>query len=186
MNKTDTSDLFRKITEENDQQAFKSLYDLFFPDMFRWAFFLTKSKETAEEIVHDALMALWMKRNEMSRVKDPKMYLFVCLKNKCLDHLRRSSRQVVRHIDDLRDFDITVHTDPEKLLITAEMIARVQKTIQQLPPRAKAVFILVKQYGLKYKEVAALLNISPRTVENQLAFAIRKISQTVRFLELSM
>jgi RNA polymerase sigma-70 factor (ECF subfamily) len=182
MNKIEINHLWNQITGHDDQQAFKRLYDLMFMDLFRWALSLTKSKETSEEIVHDTLMVFWNKRKEMAGVENPRIYLLVTLKNKCLDFLRKASKISVEHIADIQHFDITVKTDPEKLLITAEMIAQVEHSIQQLPPRTKAVFMMVKQYGLKYKEVAELLNVSPRTVENQLALAIRRISQSITFL----
>lgn len=182
MDKTDINRLWSEVTDHDDQLAFKRLYDLLFLDLFRWALSLTKSKETAEEIVNDTLMVFWNKRRVMGRVENPKIYLLVSLKNKCLDFLRKSSKTRVEYVADLGDFDIIVHMDPEKLLITAEMMAQVEQVIQQLPPGTKAVFMMIKQYGLKYKEVAALLDISPRTVENQLAFAVRKISRSIHFL----
>jgi RNA polymerase sigma-70 factor (ECF subfamily) len=66
-------------------------------------------------------------------------------------------------------------------MITAEMLALIQKAIDQLPPKCKMIFKLAKEDGLKYREVAEVLSVSIKTVENQLAIALEKIGNTVHF-----
>jgi RNA polymerase sigma factor (sigma-70 family) len=74
-----------------------------------------------------------------------------------------------------------VYTDPEQLLITAEMQKRIMAAIQQLPPKCQLIFKLIREDGLKYKEVAELLNLSLKTIENQMTIALKKISESIRF-----
>jgi RNA polymerase sigma-70 factor (ECF subfamily) len=69
--------------------------------------------------------------------------------------------------------------NPEQLMITAEMVRRINSAINSLPPRCKLVFKLVKEDGLPYKEVADILDISIKTIDNQLAIALRKISEAI-------
>ena len=66
-------------------------------------------------------------------------------------------------------------------MLTAEMMNRVQKAINDLPPRCQLIFKLVKEDGLKYREVAELLQVSIKTVENQMAIAIKKIGLAIHF-----
>ena len=66
-------------------------------------------------------------------------------------------------------------------MLTAEMMNRVQKAINDLPPRCQLIFKLIKEDGLKYREVAELLNLSIKTIENQMAIAIRKIGLAIHF-----
>jgi RNA polymerase sigma-70 factor (ECF subfamily) len=61
------------------------------------------------------------------------------------------------------------------------MTNRVQKAINDLPPRCQLIFKLIKEDGLKYREVAELLQVSIKTVENQMAIALRKIGQAIHF-----
>jgi RNA polymerase sigma-70 factor (ECF subfamily) len=61
------------------------------------------------------------------------------------------------------------------------MMNRVQKAINDLPPRCRLIFKLIKEDGLKYREVAELLNLSLKTVENQMTTAIRKIGLAIHF-----
>jgi RNA polymerase sigma factor (sigma-70 family) len=65
------------------------------------------------------------------------------------------------------------------LLLTAEMRNRIQQAVNQLPPRCKIIFKLIKEDGLKYREVAEILNLSVKTVDNQLATALRKIGNAI-------
>ena len=66
-------------------------------------------------------------------------------------------------------------------MLTAEMMNRVQKAINDLPPRCQLIFKLIKEDGLKYREVADLLHLSLKTIENQMAIAIRKIGLAIHF-----
>ena len=68
---------------------------------------------------------------------------------------------------------------PEELFISAETVNAIRKAIQELPPQCRLIFQLVKEDGLKYKEAAAVMNISVLTVRNQLAIAIRKIATSL-------
>ena len=56
---------------------------------------------------------------------------------------------------------------------------RIQHAVNQLPPRCKIIFKLIKEDGLKYREVAEILNLSVKTVDNQLATALRKIGNAI-------
>ena len=64
-------------------------------------------------------------------------------------------------------------------MISAEMVRRITAAINSLPPRCKLVFKLVKEEGLPYRDVADILNISIKTIDNQLAIALRKISEAI-------
>jgi RNA polymerase sigma-70 factor (ECF subfamily) len=71
--------------------------------------------------------------------------------------------------------------NPEQLMITAEMFKRIRDAVNELPNKCRLIFKLVKEDGLKHREVAQLLNLSAKTVENQMTIAIRKIGQSIRF-----
>jgi RNA polymerase sigma-70 factor (ECF subfamily) len=82
-------------------------------------------------------------------------------------------------IDDLCEDALQFQPDPESLLIRAEMTQQVVAAIDRLPPKCKLIFKLVRLDGLKYKDVAQLLDISVKTVEAQLAIAVKKIGKAL-------
>jgi len=66
-------------------------------------------------------------------------------------------------------------------MISSEMVEFIQKAIDALPAQCKLIFILIKENDFKYKEVAEILGISVKTVENHLAIALKKISASIHF-----
>ena len=66
--------------------------------------------------------------------------------------------------------------NPESILITRELRSRIQDAIEQLPPRCKIIFKLIKEDGLSYKEVASIMEISVKTVDTQLYLALKKLA----------
>ena len=66
-------------------------------------------------------------------------------------------------------------------MISAEMLRLIHDVVDDLPPRCKLSFKLVKEYGFKYREAAEILQVSEKTIENQLSIALRKISAAIHF-----
>lgn len=70
---------------------------------------------------------------------------------------------------------------PEKILLNKEIVKRIEETIEKLPPRCKLIYKLAKQDGLKLKEIADILNISVKTIDAQLAIAVKRITQSIKY-----
>lgn len=153
---------------------------MFYRQLQQFADSFVRSNEVAEEIVSDVFIKIWERRQELDRVENLKIYLYVSTKNMSLNYLRSQKKPMVQP-DHYRVQLQSIYFDPEKLMLTAEMINRVQQAISQLPLRCQLIFKLVKEDGLKYREVADLLNLSIKTVENQMTVALRKLGQTIRF-----
>jgi RNA polymerase sigma-70 factor (family 1) len=178
--RVDLSNIQSRIALQNDEQAYKELFHHFYPSLYQFALSIVKSGQVAEEVVSDVFIRIWKKRAALARIQNLRLYLFTATKNTSLNYLRQQKREADLP-DDYRVQLRSVYFNPEELLITAEMIKRIQLAIQQLPPRCQLIFKLVKEDGLKQKEVAGLLNLSIKTVENQLAVALRKIGTAIQF-----
>lgn len=163
-----------------DELVFKDLYRQYFVRLYRFAFSLTHCKESAEEIVHDVLINLWKKRNDFTAIANLDTYLYVSVKNLSLNHLRNEAKHAHAAIETVYNEGDPINVDPESLLITKEQTERLNTVINQLPPKCRMIFKLIKVDGLKYKEVASLMEISAKTVENQLAIAVKKIAEAIK------
>lgn len=117
----------------------------------------------------------------MEKIGNLKVYLYVAARNTAFNYLDKQKRSPTNSIDDVDAEFISIYFDPEQLLVTADMLALIQRAIENLPPKCKLIFKLVKEDGLKYREVAEILSLSVKTVENQLAIALEKIGSSVRF-----
>ena len=168
-----------KVTELNDEQAFEECYRLYFVRLYRFSFSIVHQKEPAEDIVHDVFMKLWKKRAESSSIRNLEVYLYVSVKNLSLNYLRNISSTHTVDIAERSHEYIQFDADPETLLIHSEAVKKMAAAIRNLPPRCKLIFKLIKEDGLKYKGVATLLDLSVKTVEAQLAIAMKKILKTM-------
>jgi RNA polymerase sigma-70 factor (ECF subfamily) len=163
-----------KITALNDVQAFEDCYRKYFVRLYRFCLSIVHQKQPAEDIVHDVFMQLWRKRVESPQIRNLEVYLYVAVKNLSLNYLRSTSSQMVDIAERSSDH-IQFNADPETILIHSEAVKKLQVAIRNLPPRCKLIFKLIKEDGLKYRDVATLLDLSIKTVEAQLAIAMRKL-----------
>jgi RNA polymerase sigma-70 factor (family 1) len=165
----------------DDQHAYKELFTSLYSYLCTFARTIVKSKEPAEEVVSDVFIKIWEMRKDLEKIENLKVYLYVSTRNHSLNYLEKQKRIVTNSTGELHTEFVSLYFDPEQLLITADMLALIHKAIDQLPPKCKMIFKLVKEDGLKYREVAEILSISIKTVENQLAIALHKIGNAVSF-----
>jgi RNA polymerase sigma-70 factor (family 1) len=171
-----------RIARFGDQQAYKELFITLYPSLFSFTTGIIRSKQVAEEIISDVFIKIWEKRVDLDLIINLQVYCFVIAKNLSLNHLEKQSRITTLNIDDYSETLTTdIYIDPEQLMITSEMVDLINAAIDSLPARCKMIFNLIKENDFKYKEVAEIMNISIKTVENQLAIALKKISVSIDF-----
>ena len=162
----------------NDELAFEKVYRQYFIRLFRFCFSIVHQKEAAEEIVNDVFLYLWKRREQSGDIRNLEVYLYIATKNLSLNYLRDNHflHVVDEDISEYVGQYVKLEVTPGSMMESAETIRQLQTAIDELPPRCKLIFKLIKEDGLKYKDVAALLNISVKTVEAQLAIAMKKIA----------
>ena len=159
-----------------NEQCLAELYRILSKRLHHFARVITRSPEVAEEIVEDVFVKLWSNRHRINEVENLTVYLYVAVKNRSLNAISQKASELIRApFDDLDIEAGQVVSDPYNLLVTAEMMKRMQQAVDNLPPRCKMIFKLVREDGLKHREVAEILNISSNTVDVQMAIAIKKI-----------
>ena len=169
-------------TTLQDEQAFKELYREYFIKLYRFGFSIVHCRESAEEIVHDVLINLWKKRNSFDEIEHLNTYLYVSVKNLSLNYLRNQGKRIYLDLEILYGETAYCSIDPESLMISKEKAEALDSIINSLPVKCRLIFKLIKVDGMKYKEVAALLNLSLKTVENQLAIGVKKIAMRLRYI----
>jgi RNA polymerase sigma-70 factor (family 1) len=171
-----TFELQRRIALFNDEPAYKQLFFAFHNPLKRFAFSFLHNKESAEEVVSDVFIKMWAKRTSLTEIENLRVYLYISTKNTALNYLHKQQRQPFAGFTEAEmDFPSTA-LNPEEQMVTAEMMRQIQAAVNALPPRCRLVFKLVKEDGLHYREVADILSISIKTIDSQLAIALKKIS----------
>ena len=160
----------------NDETAFTQLYLHFGKKLIHFSISLVRSKEIAEELVEDVFVKLWANRSHIREIENLTVYLYVAVKNKSLNALSQKAKELVAASFDYLDTTVDEFAaDPYDLMITAEMMGRMHQAIESLPPRCKMIFKLIREDGLRYKEVGDILNISVNTIDAQMAIAVKKV-----------
>lgn len=166
---------------DGKEAALASLHRLFHRRLFSFSKSITRSAEDSEEIVEDIFVKLWSNRLQIMNIDNLQVYLYVAVKNRSLNALEKKSRELIHSSFDDLDIDLaSLAPDPHKLLVTAEMMKKMQLAIDSLPPRCKMIFRLIREDGLPYKEVAEILNISVNTIDVQMAIAVKKICKALQ------
>ena len=168
----------------NDQSAYKELFILLHGRLKQFAYSILKSNEEAEELVSDIFIRVWEKRDQLPAIESPLLYFFAAAKNLALTRLGKQKQQQSISGEDWLVQMNSIYFDPEKLLITEEMMRQVKKAINDLPPRCRLIFKLVKEDGLSYKQVAAILDISTKTVDSQLCLALKKLAAILQAIHI--
>lgn len=172
-------DLQRRIAIYEDEAAYKELFMILFHSLTRFATGIVHSKETAEEIVSDVFISIWNDRVRLNEIDDLQLYIFIAVKNNAIRKLKQQNKRVTISIDEIDVEMDSLYQNPEDQVMSTESLQHIEAAINSLPPRARLVFKLAKEDKMRYKEIANLLNISVKTVDNQLAIALKKLAQAV-------
>lgn len=170
------NDIKLKILSGN-YAAFKELYLMMYASLKSFANIYTHDQHMAEDVLADVFLKLWDRRDHLQNVQNLRVYLYTAVKNTAINYRNRHTR-VIDIVEDISEFQSEAST-PENILISAETADSIQKAIHALPPRCRLIFQLAKEEGMRYKEIASVLNISIKTIDSQLAIAIKKIGETI-------
>jgi RNA polymerase sigma-70 factor (family 1) len=173
--------LTSRIALYDDALAYKELFLLYHSRLINFSASITHSKESAEEVVSDVFLKIWQNRNSLNRIENFHLYIYIITKNLSINRFLKSKKEKTFSLDEAVVEFKSIYLDPEQLIMTAEMFTKIRYAICELPPRCQLIFKLVKEDGLKYREVAELLNLSVKTIENQMTIALRKIGQSMHF-----
>jgi RNA polymerase sigma-70 factor (family 1) len=172
------STLIKNILQEDDEAAFATLFKLFYARLVNFSVRIVHSKDNGEEIVSDVFVNIWQTRKSISKINNVQAYLYSSVRNSSLNYIK-AKHLLTESLPETYDTDIRYFAhqsfDPEKELEMQELQVQLRSAVESLPTQCKAVFKLIKEDGLKYKEVADILHISTRTVETQLNRALKRL-----------
>jgi RNA polymerase sigma-70 factor (ECF subfamily) len=153
---------------------------VYFDRLYKFALSILHSSEFAEEAVNDVFLNIWQKRSTLKNINNLSNYLFISTKNTSFNYLSKFRKERNTALDDvLVRFEIDELT-PETALFTTEVRNEIEQAINQLSPKTKLVFRMAKVEGMKYKEIAEILDISVNTIDNHIATAVKKLSQILK------
>ena len=163
-----------KQLKRGSEAAFEALYDLFSAKIFSVAMRLGASTEDAEEVVQEVFLKLWTNRANINEELSINAYLLTITKNTVINrHKKQAYETAYKKYLEKQDLHSFMGTEEQVHYSDFEQLA--QNFIQKLPTQQKEIFVLAKKQNLSSKEIAEKLNLSVRTVENQVYRATKKI-----------
>lgn len=165
----------------DDEHAFAELYNQFKDKLIRFSYSITRSRHSAEETVEDVFIQVWCNRKKITEIRDITVYLYTSVKNRSLNVLSKKSYDIITAPFDFLHIELQpLSQTPYEVLVTQEMMQKMNEAIEALPARCKMIFKLVREDGLQYKEVAEILNISIKTIDAQMAIAVKRICAAIQ------
>ncbi len=163
---------------DGDMEAFRKIYETFCDPLYRFASSYLKDEFESEEIVQDVFLKVWEKRAEVDVQKSFKSYLYRITVNKVFNELKH---RVVRQKYEQQAMRTDHHTEetPESSIQFHELNEKLEQLLDELPAQQRTIFVMSRWKGHSNAEIAEQLNLSIRTVENQ-------IYRATRFLKLHL
>ncbi|MDJ0837797.1 MAG: RNA polymerase sigma-70 factor [Acidobacteriota bacterium] len=161
---------------DGDETAFRDLYYRYAQPLFRFLYRRTHDRETAEDLTQELFARIWKNRANLDPDKPVKAFCYQIANNLAIDHLRRKVADPVSP-------DAEMPTPATEIDETAfQKRGRIGKALAELPDGQRQVFMLSRFEGLKYQEIAQVLQISVKTVENHMGRALKKLRLNLKDL----
>jgi len=162
--------------KDGDAKAFDQIFEMYGRRLYYFALGYLKSKTEAEEVVQEVFYKIWKNRTRINPDLSFKAYVFKIAYNHIQELFLKLSHER-SYLNDVVDSAVSFSTEMEERINYQSLLELVDRLIDQLPPRQREVFIMRKKEGKSLKEIASVLKISPKTVENHLTEAMRKIKE---------
>jgi RNA polymerase sigma-70 factor (ECF subfamily) len=169
--------LMFRVLNDDDYFAFEKLFREMYDPLCVFLVRFVHVKEVAEELVSDVFYHIWKNRKHLS-VSSPRAYLFTAVRNKGYDYLRKVKQSVWCDLAEAAHV-CSPAGNSISLIEQDELAVRVNQSIASLPRQCRLIFEMSRERGLKYKEIASMLNISIKTVETQMGRALKRLRESL-------
>ncbi|WP_192348662.1 RNA polymerase sigma factor [Algoriphagus sp. Y33] len=165
------------LIQKGDKKAFDYLYLEFWKPLFNYSFNILSEGQMVEDVLQEVFLNIWTRSGKDS-IQNFKSYLFNAVRNKSISKLREVKFSELQQeiIEGLPSESRTAEEHQE----IEEKLGLIVKAAEELPERCRQIFILSRIEYVPISEISELLNISRRTVENQLTIAMKYIRQYAR------
>lgn len=156
--------------------AFERFYNLYYDQVFRFAYYFLGDKEACREVVTDVFFSVWQSRKKLCDINNIDTYLYIVVKNEAFRYQGKNSVSSRVSLEDVHSLTESEQGEsPEEQLETKEMRELLNRAIDELPEKCRLIFLMSREEGLKTKEIADILSIQESTVRVQMKIAIEKL-----------
>lgn len=155
------------------EKDFEILFRKYFDKLLNFAFNMVKDEEASRDIVQQVFLNFWNIRDKVKIKSSLQGYLYRSVYNSSINHIKYSARSV--RVSNYSGYENNLLKNDEGQQIEEERLKLLQQSIDNLPAKRRAIFMLNRFNGMTYKEVAEHLGISVKMVEKQIAKSLKSL-----------
>ena len=176
-NKSNDLDRAERI-RKGDKKAFEALFFEYHEQLSRFANSITRSREFARDAVQDVFLKIWRNRKNLEIHTSLKVYLYQAVRNQSLNLLdKQKNQQRLREsfLTEIKSVRISEYRETNLSQEEQDLVKKIWEVASEMPERRRLVFELHRKHGFSYKEIAKILEITRKTVENHMSQALQHI-----------
>lgn len=159
--------------------AYRFLFDQHFADLCNFLLIYLHSKELSEEIALEIFTHIWEKREDLIIKATFKSFLFASAKNKAISHYRKENKILFTTLE-AGESMIPDGSSAQQFMENNELRELIDAAIGKLPEKSRQIYQLAWEENLSHKDIAERLGITPKTVENHVGIALRKLRESLK------
>lgn len=159
------------LLQSGNERAFDQLFRKFYPALCYFAKRYVPAQEMAEEVVQDVMVKLWQRHADFDSFHSLKAFLYISIKNGCLDSALSEKRKLNRDSNWYLQQE-QLEADVEEYIIQTEVLMEISQAIAMLPEQCRNIMKMSYEQGMSGKQIAEAMQITVSTVNNQKARGI--------------
>ena len=160
-----------------DEAALTAIYHHYWQPLFLSAYQVLKDKKACEDIVQNLFLQLWLKREHLQVHASLKSYLLAATRYQVFHYLKNRPETI--ELPEALAMRFTLSTSDQSLL-QKDLSQRVKEVVASLPQQCRLIYQLSREEHLSHKEISERLHLSPKTVENQITIALRRLRHSLQ------
>ncbi|GAB4247150.1 MAG: RNA polymerase sigma-70 factor [Ekhidna sp.] len=169
--------LFDQV-KRGDLSSYEVIFKRYYKELHRFAFSYVRESSIAEEMVQEVYLYIWEKRAQIEIQTTLKTYLYSAVKNKCLNYIKLELPKQ-QSMGDLSEVMLSVSEGRKDEGENEQLKRYIKNAVDALPTKCRTIFMLSRNAGMTYEEIAEELDLSKKTVENQMGIALKKLRESL-------
>lgn len=155
-----------------DQNAFETLFHTYYSKLCVFSNSYVKSLDVARDVVQDIFIKIWDNREDFHVTQSLKAYLYQAVRNQSLNYIQKNKQKQRLRAQLKKQHEIRSEARVSDLN-AEELSEKIWRYVEELPERRRTIFVLYRKHGLSYKEIADVMGITRKTVENQMGSSLK-------------
>lgn len=166
-----------KALREGNEKAFEKIYLNYYKKTLYFITGLVKSEDDAKELTQEVFVKLWTNRETLDPERSVHSYMYTIARNAAFNFLKHKLVEI-NYMNEYAAQNIETETSDE-ILFAKEMALLIEMSVSKMPAQRRKIYQMSRKEGLSNEEIATRLQISKKTVENQLSLALRELKRVI-------